>query len=1171
MAYNSAAAQVIKEHVKKTYANINFREDWRNLPEIPTGEEILQDVTWQDMNAPEEPLDYQKAPEFDPRLPHNKLDGSWSSKEEYLGFHYQILREDVVAPLRQSVAMFKQDVDMDDTEDTCVYTDVHFVGLFFAFLGPAFRIEFSTDRARKQIRWQQSSRLTPGSLVALSTSTDLFRSICKVGIVAARPIEGGLDRNPPTIDIFWGDVEDATLNPTESYVMIQSRLGLFEAQRHILVALQKLATENSPYFQKYLVEMNKDITAPNTLKERSHLDLRSIARLDPDEPLTRDEDDELCSYDVLDKFPSLPKSGMDESQLAACERMLTKSLAIVQGPPGTGKTFTSVQALKAILNNTRTWDSPIIIAAQTNHALDQLLVHISNFELKFARLGSRYDKSKRVIAERTLYELRVGAKDEGGRVHDCGVGRAHKLHDALVYNILELLKPITEYELLPAKILLEAGVMSQHHYDSFFEAGWSSSVNADDEDYDPLVSFRMPRAPVVDTSLEIEDPDQEVEELQESELEGQAKDDMEGLHGTWKAFKRGLTGRVAPGRRSTGKRDPRKILANNESLFDIPEDSRGAIYRHWETIYYAQLSQRLIVKLREYQESTEKLKMCKWERDTRLVNRLGIKVIGCTTTGLSKYRGLLAALNPSVLLIEEAAETLEANVAASIVPTIDQLILVGDHRQLQATTTLSQFEGHPYYMAISLFEKLVNNGIEYTMLNKQRRMIPEIRELLCLEPNPFYSDLHDHPSVLDRTVNRPPIPGMGGVDVFFFRHKWPERKDVNKSCYNQSEAEMIAGFFNYLVINGIDPTKITVLTFYNGQRKLLLKELNKRVTSCATTFKVFTVDAYQGEENEVILLSLVRSNAFNNRGLYFFGDALTICGEEGQPGNEREREALWLPILTHLMDEGKYASHFPLVCTNHNYLTHVAEPEHWADLSGGCHTQCGGTLACGHPCPHKCHPIDHDRLVCTEPCSKKLSCGHNCSGHCGQPCRCDECRQALARLEELRVDDQPKPMNREGLEYFLSTYATAPESPPKTRRSSPSKGDKEKGHAAWKNFDAIQADKAIDQARVERESKTRVKPEDIVFKETYYRVDNIDGKRVRDSAGGIRQTIPRIAMTAETMAEVITTSASNLVDEQLISIDENSHSEPVVEPSPRFTPVPPLQLTDHELDFLEKF
>lgn len=95
------------------------------------------------------------------------------------------------------------------------FRQVHFVGLFFTFFGPAFRIEFSTDRAGKQIRWEQSSRLTPGSIVVLSPSSDMFRSICKVGTVAARPIEGGLDCNPPTIDIFWGDVEDAVLNPTE--------------------------------------------------------------------------------------------------------------------------------------------------------------------------------------------------------------------------------------------------------------------------------------------------------------------------------------------------------------------------------------------------------------------------------------------------------------------------------------------------------------------------------------------------------------------------------------------------------------------------------------------------------------------------------------------------------------------------------------------------------------------------------------------------------------------------------------------------------------------------------------------------------------------------------------------------------------------------------------------
>ena len=41
-------------------------------------------------------------------------------------------------------------------------------------------------------------------------------------------------------------------------------------------------------------------------------------------------------------------------------------------------------------------------------------------------------------------------------------------------------------------------------------------------------------------------------------------------------------------------------------------------------------------------------------------------------------------------------------------------------------------------------------------------MIPEIRRLL----KPVYEDLEDHPSVLDR----PPVPGMGGVNSYFFSH-----------------------------------------------------------------------------------------------------------------------------------------------------------------------------------------------------------------------------------------------------------------------------------------------------------------------------------------------------------------------------------------------------------------
>ena len=82
-------------------------------------------------------------------------------------------------------------------------------------VGPAFRVEFSTERAGKQIRWEQSKRLMQGSLVAISSHKDLFRTSCKVAVIAARPLVGGVDQNPPQVDIFWGNNNDAVFDPDE--------------------------------------------------------------------------------------------------------------------------------------------------------------------------------------------------------------------------------------------------------------------------------------------------------------------------------------------------------------------------------------------------------------------------------------------------------------------------------------------------------------------------------------------------------------------------------------------------------------------------------------------------------------------------------------------------------------------------------------------------------------------------------------------------------------------------------------------------------------------------------------------------------------------------------------------------------------------------------------------
>lgn len=106
----------------------------------------------------------------------------------------------------------------------------------------AAKVTFSLRRAGKKIIWEQSKRLLQGTLIALTSIHDMFQTICKVGIVAARPLVG-VQNNPPEVDIFFGSPDELEIDPQQEWVMVESSVGYFEAYRHTLTSLQKLATE----------------------------------------------------------------------------------------------------------------------------------------------------------------------------------------------------------------------------------------------------------------------------------------------------------------------------------------------------------------------------------------------------------------------------------------------------------------------------------------------------------------------------------------------------------------------------------------------------------------------------------------------------------------------------------------------------------------------------------------------------------------------------------------------------------------------------------------------------------------------------------------------------------------------------------------------------------------
>ncbi len=81
---------------------------------------------------------------------------------------------------------------------------------------------------------------------------------------------------------------------------------------------------------------------------------------------------------------------------------------------------------------------------------------------------------------------------------------------------------------------------------------------------------------------------------------------------------------------------------------------------------------------------------------------------------------------------------------------------------------------------------------------------------------------------------------------------------------NLGEAEYVVAFFQYLVLIGYSPDRISILTTYNGQKELLADIITQRCgvgTPLAGVVpkSISTVDQYQGQQNDIILLSLVRT------------------------------------------------------------------------------------------------------------------------------------------------------------------------------------------------------------------------------------------------------------------------------------------------------------------------
>lgn len=446
-----------------------------------------------------------------------------------------------------------------------------------------------------------------------------------------------------------------------------------------------------------------------------------------------------------------------------------------------------------------------------------------------------------------------------------------------------------------------------------------------------------------------------------------------------------------------------KILNGEEKTIrkkHIEIEKRWAVSNYFierKRIHAKSQMESLILEINQLREKAE-------EAETFALSKIlkESDIIGVTTTGASKQIHLLRKIPSQITIVEEAAEVLESHIITSLTSNLKHLILVGDHKQLRPKVNNMDI-GSNYNLEISLFERLVHNEYVKSEILVQRRMRPEISEIIRL----FYPNLKDDQSVL----NRQNIRGMSS-NVLFFTHEWNEEKTElgKESKSNIKEANFVIKFTELLIKNGYKQEEIIILSLYAGQLLYIKTKLSK--IDFLRNIRVCTVDDFQGEEGKIILLSLVRSNEqnrigflkFDNRinvafsrardGLYVFGNAKCVRNYY-QKNSTKEPDLLLYKIVNHCNEKDILKDHIKLICQNHkNEVILKDEYDFQKSPEGGCMKLCDLRQNCGHQCQLFCHYFEisysdtdgHKDKPCMQMCQRNHNCEHGCVKIC---CDCD--------------------------------------------------------------------------------------------------------------------------------------------------------------------------------------
>ncbi|KAI3689280.1 hypothetical protein L2E82_47234 [Cichorium intybus] len=258
------------------------------------------------------------------------------------------------------------------------------------------------------------------------------------------------------------------------------------------------------------------------------------------------------------------------------------------------------------------------------------------------------------------------------------------------------------------------------------------------------------------------------------------------------------------------------------------------------------------------------------------------------TTVSSSGRKLFSRLTHGfdMVVIDEAAQASEVGVLPPLSLGAARCVLVGDPQQLPATV-ISKAAGTLLYSR-SLFERFQQAGCPTILLSVQYRMHPQIRDF----PSRYFyqgrlTDSESVKSQPDESYHNDPL--LRPYVFYDVTHGRESHRGGSVSYQNVHEAKFCVKLYERLMerVGGVGKVTVGVITPYKLQLKCIQREFEEVLRGDeGKDVYINTVDAFQGQERDVIIMSCVRASSY---GVGFVADIRRM-----NVALTRAKRALWV-------------------------------------------------------------------------------------------------------------------------------------------------------------------------------------------------------------------------------------------------------------------------------------